>query len=78
VVPSPNPSSDDAFHSVTGRGANDIWAAGTQYLSASNQTGVLVEHWDGRAWRAVPAPVVKHDDYVQHLRGRAGRRVADR
>jgi len=39
------------LNSVTAVSANDVWAVG------SSPSGAHVEHWDGRVWSVVPAPL---------------------
>jgi hypothetical protein len=40
--------------------ATDAWGVGL-LLQATNQRGILTEHWDGKAWTQVPAPVPAGD-----------------
>lgn len=58
VIPTPQPGVvDDALSAVAASSATNVWAVGT---SEGNdyQTGLLVEHWDGRAWRVAPNPAL--------------------
>lgn len=43
-----------ALHSVAAVSARDAWAVG--YSGRGNRTQVLVEHWNGSAWKRVPHP----------------------
>ena len=44
-----------ALFGVAATSANDAWAVG-QYQSASGPLRTLIMHWNGTAWRQVPAP----------------------
>jgi hypothetical protein len=49
------------FYDMSALSANDMWATGYTCTPACVKTGgdsiqVLLVHWDGRSWRAVPAP----------------------
>lgn len=65
VIPSPNPepftnAGGLALHAVAALAPDDVWAAGSKL--SNDQAGfldpqILVLHWDGVAWREVPAPV---------------------
>jgi hypothetical protein len=67
VVASPNLTNDDALHAITGRGPNDIWAAGTATYDSTDSTVPLVEHWNGSGWSIVSAPGVSQSDYVRNI-----------
>ena len=45
------PAGGGAFWGISGTSPTDIWAVGGLY-----GVGGLVEHWNGSAWRRVPAP----------------------
>lgn len=36
--------------------ANDIWAVGNYYNASLSIYQVLIEHWDGTSWSAIPNP----------------------
>jgi hypothetical protein len=58
TVPSPNPGTNgNELYAVAADGPSDAWAVGQQ-LSSSFPSRALIEHWDGRAWRVAPAPVL--------------------
>jgi hypothetical protein len=54
VVPTPHVGDADQLLAVDGRGARNVWAVGlTSHGTAFAER--LALHWDGSAWRAVPA-----------------------
>lgn len=56
IDPTPHPDGQrDMLFSVTAASINDVWAVG-QRQDAAGRFSVLVEHYDGRRWRVVPAP----------------------
>lgn len=58
--PTPNPLASDQLNAVTAVAATDLWATGTA-SNPGSRTVPLTEHWDGKHWRAVPAPAVGAD-----------------
>jgi hypothetical protein len=46
-------SGSTQLYGVTALSPSDAWAVGDTYTSRAAQ---LIEHWDGRAWGAVPSP----------------------
>jgi superoxide dismutase len=36
--------------------ANDVWAVGSFYETATNHNQALIEHWNGTQWSVVPSP----------------------
>jgi hypothetical protein len=57
IVPSPNPTSSAnaptyELYGVTAVSTDDVWAVGAYVSSPDHGTG-LVEHWNGKAWKAV-------------------------
>jgi hypothetical protein len=63
VVPSPNPSTDDALTAVSGVAGGGVWAVGreTDYGTGVGEGQPMAMHWDGTAWTAVPATGVAPD-----------------
>ena len=57
AVPLPRARVAASLSSVSGSGADDVWAVGT-WGATPYRGGVptLVEHWDGSAWRRIPSP----------------------
>jgi hypothetical protein len=48
VVPGPDPGVSNALESVSGTGANDVWAVGAWNDGVVDHD--LIEHWDGTSW----------------------------
>ncbi|HEV2372391.1 MAG TPA: hypothetical protein VGS19_09485 [Streptosporangiaceae bacterium] len=55
-VASRNPAADDSLTAVAAVSPADVWAVGSMSSGAPFSDRPLVEHWDGSAWRVVPAP----------------------
>jgi hypothetical protein len=56
-VPSPDPGGpavNDSLRAVAALSASSAWAVGTHSTGGVAQP--LIEHWDGTAWKRVPAP----------------------
>jgi len=63
-VSSPNATANDnALYAVSAVSATDIWAVG-MYVSTSNQSRALIEHWDGTSWSQASSQAVDHADNV--------------
>jgi hypothetical protein len=59
VVSSPNPGVHGSMlSSVDAISADNVWAVG-QYARRRAGSHVLVEHWNGSAWRQVPTPDIR-------------------
>ncbi len=63
AVPGPTPDrGTGALRAVAGTSRSDVWAVGYSIASqqdrAISEAHPLILHWDGAAWRAVPAPDV--------------------
>jgi hypothetical protein len=59
VVPSPNASAGkdrSSLSSVVAISANDIWAVGNYFNSASTTALTLIGHWNGKQWAISPSP----------------------
>jgi hypothetical protein len=56
VQPSPNPSVYNFLHGVAATSAINAWAVGNTYNGDTGETQLLVEHWNGRAWKVQPSP----------------------
>ncbi|HKP54344.1 MAG TPA: S-layer homology domain-containing protein [Chloroflexia bacterium] len=58
VVPSANAgSSTNNLYAIDALAPNDVWAVGDYNDSAtSNESGTLIEHWNGVQWTVVPSP----------------------
>jgi hypothetical protein len=57
-VPSPNPGGstrNNVVSAVAASSASNAWAVGG-YFSSSGANVPLAEHWNGKAWKAVPTP----------------------
>jgi hypothetical protein len=67
--PAPNPARDNVvMTSVSAPGADDVWAVGSIQPSSGEKAGrPVLEHWNGRSWRAVamPGSVVSLGDTFQ-------------
>src|SRR5215469_4420194 len=50
--------SSPGVESVTATGSRDAWATGQEFRfpCASESPGLLIAHWDGRAWGELPLP----------------------
>ncbi len=47
-----------SLSAISAVSANDIWAVGTNTnIGTTGVLGSLIEHWDGRRWRAIPSTV---------------------
>ena len=56
LVSAPQPGSErNLLYGAAAVSTSDVWAVGDQQGS-DGRFGTLVEHWDGHAWSAVPAP----------------------
>lgn len=51
------------FYAVTALGSDKVWAVG--YTSGSNGPLLLIERWDGVAWRVEPAPPLELGGLLQ-------------
>jgi hypothetical protein len=59
VVSSPNSAGGaNGLNGVAAVSANDVWAVGSYYSSATASTRTLIERWDGSQWSIVPSPNV--------------------
>ncbi|HXJ91297.1 MAG TPA: hypothetical protein VMT20_00265 [Terriglobia bacterium] len=61
IVPSvyPAPSEFNELYGVTALSADDVWAVGYENENSEGQYGgALTEHWDGKSWSLVEAPVL--------------------
>jgi hypothetical protein len=61
IVPSPNPATgvpgdEDVLTAVGGTGPKDLWAAGWETDETRSTIFLLLEHWEGTSWSAVPSP----------------------
>lgn len=56
VLPSPDPGETNVLESVTGKGPDDVWAAGWFESTDSQFIAVLLAHWNGSAWTLIPPP----------------------
>jgi hypothetical protein len=57
VVDSADPGvNGNQFYAVTARSSSDAFAVGQQ-AGAGFPSEALIEHWDGKGWRALPTPV---------------------
>jgi hypothetical protein len=68
IVPSPSPGAySNALEGIAVRTSGDIWAVGSYAVTSSAATpnDDLTEHWDGNAWKVVPAAGVY--DGARHL-----------
>ena len=54
-VPRLAPTFEGGLGGVAATSASDAWAVGA-YSFGSNSSGVLILHWNGKAWRRVTAP----------------------
>ncbi len=58
VIPSPNTGTGESvLMSVAAVSATDMWSVGLSYPT-DNGEQALIEHWDGAAWKVVPAPTL--------------------
>jgi hypothetical protein len=72
VVASPNPSAaSDQLFDVEAVSASDVWAVGVQQDDFDEPTEMLIEHWDGTSWKAVPGPSSLADAAGAYLQGLA-------
>jgi hypothetical protein len=56
VVTSPNVGTVGSYlHGVAATSATNAWAVGW-YLNGTGSRRTLAEHWNGKAWKAVPSP----------------------
>ena len=64
AVTSPNGTGHNILLGTSVVSANDVWAVGVQ--TNSNLDRTLTEHWDGIAWKVVPAinPSSGHNDLI--------------
>lgn len=75
VVPSPAPGTTSTLNGVFSRTATDAWAVGSNPSGIRHVgTVMLTEHWDGKAWKAVPNTGIQFHD--ENLRG-VGASAAD-
>ena len=65
IIPSIDPgSTENILYAAAAISANDVWAVGdtssTGYMSQPFTqligSSILIEHWDGRQWKVIPAP----------------------
>lgn len=62
ITPSPGVGSEGSlFTGADAVAANDVWAVG-YYKANTGAYRALAEHWDGRAWSAVPVPASSDED----------------
>jgi hypothetical protein len=61
-LPASVPASSD-LTAVAATSARDVWAVG-DYFYGTNGSGVLILHWNGKAWRRVAAPVSRDSDMI--------------
>jgi hypothetical protein len=64
VPTAPNPAGKQpggVFLAVSAVSTNDVWAAGER--PTSDGPGVLIQHWDGRHWKFVAAPLQEPTDF---------------
>src|SRR4051812_37928804 len=66
MVPSANAlNGDNLLNGVSASSPTDAWAVGSLCCSMRNSgTGALTEHWDGRAWTALPGPDARFQDEI--------------
>lgn len=50
------PAGNNALQSVTAITEDNVWAVGTTTDPITNNSRTLIEHWNGRSWRAVTSP----------------------
>jgi hypothetical protein len=75
VVRSPNVGTGpNALDAVTAISRDDVWAVGRRGPEGQGERA-LIEHWDGREWRVVPAPRVGNGG--EELSGVAGTAATD-
>ena len=64
IVPSPSRGSETLLTSLAALSSDDIWAVGTAVFipsgDAENFQKSLIEHWNGKVWKIVPSPSVRH------------------
>jgi hypothetical protein len=57
-APSPGPPGNSTLTGVTAISPADAWAVGFTGTIEGRQSRALILHWDGMAWRQVPAPTI--------------------
>jgi alpha-tubulin suppressor-like RCC1 family protein len=67
IVPSPDPaggtSGNDELTAISGSGPDDIWALGDDFQNVNGGTiRILLAHYNGTKWTAVPSPTPKGDE----------------
>src|SRR5260370_45339 len=50
------PAGNNALQSVTAITEDNVWAVGTTTDPITNNSRTLIEHWNGRSWRALTSP----------------------
>jgi hypothetical protein len=59
VIPTPNVgTSRNVLRDVATLSSDDAWAVGSFFDAEAQADRSLIQHWDGRAWKIVPAPTV--------------------
>ncbi|TVZ01770.1 hypothetical protein EAS64_30410 [Trebonia kvetii] len=58
-VPSPSPGQSAQLNRVAAASADSAWAVGSYTSPATGISLLLIEHWDGHAWTAVPSPAIR-------------------
>ena len=64
IVPSPNANALNYLRGVSAVSTDDVWAVGDAIKAIGDGISVyrtLIQHWDGKTWKAVPAPNVGPD-----------------
>src|SRR3954463_1966430 len=57
IVTLPDLGDDFTLDSIDALGADDVWAAGTDYTGNDvHAENVLLLHWNGKSWKRLPAP----------------------
>jgi RHS repeat-associated protein len=70
-VPTPSLGASSELDSVSVQSTTNAWAAGT-YTDPSGNLSLLIEHWDGTAWRIVPSAQPPLDDPMTAQRSLGG------
>lgn len=55
----------NVLYGLSGLSESDIWAVG--YHGSGDGTRILIEHWDGVQWKAIPGPEVQSPSTVNEL-----------
>jgi hypothetical protein len=56
VIQSPNPNYSQDLYAAAAVSSGDAWAVGSSFNYSPYGYGALIEHWNGKAWSAVPNP----------------------